>query len=463
MSTASMLGTPERPLRVAIVGSGPSGFYAANALLKAEAASEVDLFDKLPTPFGLVRGGVAPDHQKIKTVTRAYDKIASEACFRFFGNVRVGVDVTPLDLTSHYDAVIWAVGAESDARLNIDGEDLAGSTSATAFVGWYNGHPDFQHQQFDLSTEAVVVVGVGNVAMDVTRVLVKSPDALASTDIADHALAVLRGSAVREVHVLGRRGAVQASFSPQEIREIGELDGVDLIVDPADLELDEASAAWLAQSGDKNVERNLDYLRERALAGPTGAPRRVVLHLNTSPIAIHGVDGRVSSVTLGRNRLEGQDGRVIARDAGGRVEQPCGLVLRAVGYRGVPIAGVPFDERRGRIANEDGRVVSAPGQAMPGQYVVGWAKRGPSGLIGTNRGDSQSVVGLLLEDLVGQMPATTGTPAALRATLAERGVRIVSYADWQRLDALECSEGAACGKVRQKLATVADMLAALDK
>ncbi|MEZ4241829.1 MAG: FAD-dependent oxidoreductase [Myxococcota bacterium] len=446
------IGTAERPLRVAVVGAGPSGFYAAAALFASGKTVHVDMFDRLPTPYGLVRGGVAPDHQKIKNVIRVYDKTASQEGFQFLGNVRVGQDVTIDQLLAAYDQVVLAVGCESANELGVPGEALLGSHSATEFVGWYNGHPDHLDRTFDLSCTAAVVVGVGNVSMDVTRILVRDRDELAKTDIADHALAVLRESKVTDVHVLGRRGPVQAAFSPSEIKEIAELEGVDLVVRPEDVELDPGSAAELEASPDKTVHDNVAFLESIAGRAPT-APKRVHLHLLTSPVAYRG-EGRVEQVEVGRNRLEPRaSGGLSARDTGERSVIDAGLVFRAVGYRGIPIPGVPFDDRRGIVPNTAGRV-QRDGAPVERLYVVGWAKRGPSGLIGTNRADSKATV----EEMIADLP---GLDAAPRAPLALPDT--VCWTDWQRIDAEELARGTSSGKLREKFVRVADMLATLGR
>ena len=460
------LGSVARPLRVAIVGSGPSGFYAAAALFKAkDLAVRVDVYDRLPTPYGLVRGGVAPDHQNIKAVIKAYERTAAESGFRFFGNVHVGRDVQVDDLYARYDAVIYAVGAESDRKLRIPGADLPGSYSATELVGWYNGHPDFQDRDFDLSeVTSVVVVGVGNVAMDVARVLAQRPERLEPTDITDEALARLRESAVREVHVLGRRGPVQAKFSPAEIREIGGLPGVDLVVRPEDAEVDAPSQAWMdALEGreQRTIQKNLDYLAERAAAGPGDASRQVRVWLCTSPTAILGEE-HATGVEVERNEMTpGEGGEPWCEGTGQTEVIPAQLVFRAIGYRGIPLPGVPFDAKSGTIPNEDGRVLDAEaGEAIPGAYVVGWAKRGPSGLIGTNRADSVATVQALLADLVGTAPRALVEEDVvdwIRRVIPE----VVTFEDWERLDALEVAEGERRGKVRHKFTRIEDAIAAL--
>ncbi len=457
------LGTPERPLAVAIVGAGPSGFYAAEALLKAPGLTvRVDLFDRLPTPFGLVRGGVAPDHQKIKSVAAVYEKTAQDPRLRFFGAVKLGRDFTAEELSARHDAVIYAVGCESDRHMGIPGEDLAGSHSATEFVGWYNGHPDHRDRTFDLSAGAVAVVGVGNVAMDVTRILAQNPDQLAKTDIAGYALDALRKSGVKTVWLLGRRGPVEAAYSPAEIEEIGELESADLVIDPAEATIDEASKAGLA---DPAAKKKAEYVQEHAKKGEGSRERKVRARFRVSPVEITGENGRVSAMRLEKNKLV-DDGKGGVKSVGTGVFETIkvGLVLRSVGYRGIPLPGVPFDEKSGHIPNDAGRVVPAPGKpALPGQYVVGWAKRGPSGLIGTNRADSVATVQALLADFkAGTLPAVSD--ASLDATLkllADKKVRALSFADWQKLDVLEKAAGAKAGKIREKFTSVEDMLAAL--
>jgi ferredoxin/flavodoxin---NADP+ reductase len=451
------LGTAARPLRVAIVGAGPAGFYAAEALLKQkELVCRIDFINRLPTPYGLVREGVAPDHQSIKAVTRVYEKLAAGEQVRYFGNVTFGKDLGHEELRRHYDQVVYAVGAQSDRRMGIPGEDLAGSLPATIFVGWYNGHPDYSDLQPDLSAERVLVVGNGNVAMDVTRILATAPDELATTDIADHALAALRESRVREVVMLGRRGPVQAAFTTPELKEFGELAGVDVIVDPADLELDERSQAALAD--DKVATKNLELLRAYAARGATGAERRIVMRFLVSPVELIGAEGRVAAVKIERNRLvQSDDGSLRPRGTGEYETIPCGMVLRSVGYKGVALPGVPFNEASGTIPNVAGRVSSQrDGTIVPGEYVVGWAKRGPSGVIGTNKPDAVATVQAMIEDLAELQPAPEDGDIA--ELLRARGVEYVSYADWKLLDGHETQAGAAQGRPRVKVTAVDAML-----
>ena len=450
-----------RPARVAIVGSGPSGFYAADALIKAEPEVAVDMYDRLPTPFGLVRGGVAPDHPKIKNVIRIYERIAKNAAFSFLGNVQVARDVSVEELRAHYDAVIFTCGAETDRSLNIPGIELAGSHTATEFVGWYNGHPDYLQRSFDLSQEVAVVIGQGNVAVDVTRVLAKTVDELKNTDIAAHALEALAASRVREVHMVGRRGPVQAAFTNKEIRELGELADCDLVFnDPDDFELNAASQAELDDAANIGAGRNWKVLQELRAQQPAGKSRRIVVHFFRSPRELRG-NGRVESLVLERNRLAGEAGNQWAEGTGKSEPMDCGLFFRSVGYRGVELPGVPFEARRGVFPNEAGRIV-AEGAPVPGLYAAGWIKRGPSGVIGTNKPDSVETVQKLLEDLPALPGCETPDTAPLRELLAARNVRVVSYADWQRIDAAETARGKPRGKPREKFTTVAEMLAVLE-
>ncbi|HWQ22726.1 MAG TPA: FAD-dependent oxidoreductase [Gaiellaceae bacterium] len=447
-----------RPLRVAVVGSGPAAFYAAGQLLASEdPVVQVDLIERLPTPWGLVRLGVAPDHPQLKTVSRAFEKIAQRPGFRFLGNVEVGRDVSHEELAARYDAVIYAVGSQTDRRLGIPGEDLPGSWAATELVAWYNGHPDFQALAFDLSVERAVVIGNGNVALDVARMLALTREELAPTDAADAAIEALASSGVREIVVVGRRGPVQASWTPTELQELGELAGADVLVDPAELELDPASEAELA-SASNLVQRNVEILREFAARTPSGKARRIRLRFRLSPVAILGSE-RVEAVELVRNRLEaGAGGRVRAVPTDEREVLPCGLVFRSVGYHGLPIPGVPFDEGSGTIPNEAGRVLGSGGAPLPGVYCAGWIKRGPTGVIGTNKKDAAETVDALLEDArSGRLPQ----PAAgsLDELLAERGVEVVTYAGWEAIDAVERARGAEQGRPRVKLCSWDELLA----
>jgi ferredoxin--NADP+ reductase len=447
------------PLRVAIVGSGPAGFYAAEHLQKhGDLSVEIDMFDRLPTPYGLVRLGVAPDHQKIKSVTKAYERIAASPGFRFYGGVELGRDLTDEDLAVHYHAVVLAVGAPEDRAMGIPGEDLRNSLSATDFVAWYNAHPEHVHLDVDLSVTDAVVVGNGNVAVDVARILVTDPDELAKTDIADHALERLRASRVRTVTMLGRRGPAQAAFTPKEVRELGELTGVTLVVDPRDLVLDGMSRELLDEDG----ERVMHALESVAGRTPAEGDRVLRLRFLTSPTALQG-DGVVAQVETVRNELVEQDGAMRPRATDDTGAIPAGLVLRAVGYRGIPVPGYPFDDRAAVVPNALGRIVDpGTGEPIPGRYVAGWIKRGPQGVIGTNKGDAKETIAALVEDLeAGRLPEPPQpTAAAADARVRERVADVVTWADWCAIDQAECAAGAPDGRPRRKFATIADLRAA---
>src|SRR3954471_13706604 len=463
------IGTASQPLRVAVIGAGPAAFYAADHLLKQPALHvEVDMFDRLPAPHGLVRYGVAPDHPKIKTVTRAYDATAAHPRFRFFGNVDLGRHLTLDDLRRHYHQIVFATGAQTDRRMGIPGEDLAGSHPATEFVAWYNGHPDYCECEFDLSVERAAVVGVGNVAIDVARILVRTPDELATTDIADYALDALRRSRIKEVFLLGRRGPAQAAFTNPEIKEIGEMADADVIVRPDEVTLDPLSRAELEGSHDRELVRKVEILQGYAIRKPEGRARRLHVRFLVSPVEIIGdPEGRVTRLRLVRNTLVADDkGKIAAKATGEFEDLDVGLVFRSVGYLGVPLAGVPFHERWGVIPNEKGRVID-PGTSspVPGLYVAGWIKRGPSGVIGTNKPDAVETVTAMLEDAA---TGAVGEPAQPEAGAAEALVRArqpdaVTYADWRALDALELANGKSCGRPRLKYTTVQGMLAALGR
>jgi ferredoxin/flavodoxin---NADP+ reductase len=433
-------------MRVAIVGSGPAGFYAAGALLAAEPPAEVDMLERLPTPWGLVRLGVAPDHPKLKSVSRAFEKIADRPGFRFLGNVEIGRDLTHDDLVRLYDAVIYAVGAQTDRRLGIPGEDLPGSWPATVFVAWYNGHPDFQDIPFDLDVERAVVIGNGNVALDLARMLALTREEIAPTDASDASIEAIASSALKEIVVVGRRGPAQASFTTPELQEMGELAGADVFVDAAQLEGAEPQGT--------NAERNLAVLRELATREPAGKPRRVVFKFFHSPVAILGED-KVEGIELVRNELDADERAV---PTGETETLECGLVFRSVGYRGVELPGVPFDERSGTIPNEGGRV-------EPGVYCAGWIKRGPTGIIGTNKKDATETVALLLEDVAaGRLePKPDVSAAAVDELLAERGVRVVEYAGWTAIDEAERAAGEKGGRPRVKFCTWDELLAAAER
>lgn len=457
----SNLGTAQSPLRAAIVGSGPSGFYAAEALFESGHVVVVDMFERLPSPFGLVRSGVAPDHPKLKEPIRAYERIAENPGFRFLGNVTVGRDVSVEEMTACYHAVIFACGAQTDRKLEIPGEDLRGSHAATEFVGWYNGHPDYRDLDFDLSHETAVVIGQGNVAVDVCRILCKTPAELEHTDIAGHALERLSQSRIRDVYLIGRRGPAQAKFTHKELRELGQLADCNPVVRPEELELDPVSREQLLDRCERAVAMSYEVLQSFVARPPATRRRRCQIRFLRSPLALEG-EGRLERVVLGKNRLEGEASHQTAKATGETEQLACGLLLRSIGYRGTVIPGVPFDERQGIFPNRDGRIVDWQGVILPGLYATGWIKRGPTGIIGTNRADSAATVASLLADLPNLPAEAKGGADAVMPLLQARGVRWVSYADWQRIDAAEQQRGESAGKPREKFTRVQEMLRLLD-
>lgn len=463
----AQLGTEVTPLRVAIIGSGPSGFYAADALLRQTTyAVEIDMFDRLPTPYGLVRGGVAPDHQKIKSVTKVYDKIASHANFRLYGYVEFGKDITHDELKAYYNAIIYAVGAQTDRRLGIPGEDLPGSYAATEFVAWYNAHPDYAHLEFDLSQEAVAVIGNGNVAMDVARILASSYEELRKTDIAHYALEALKNSKVRDIYLLGRRGPAQAAFTNPELKELGELADVDVIVDPNEGTLDPLSKAALEVNPDAVAEKNIKTLNDYLHKPPQGKQRRIHMRFLVSPVEIIG-DQHVEAIKLVKNELQqASDGTLRPRATGVYETLPVGIVFRSIGYTGVALPGVPFDEKAGVIPNQMGRVIDpATKQPITGEYVVGWIKRGANGVIGTNKPDSVETVNSLLQDVPNMPPLdpAKATRQAVEDLLNERKPEHVTYNDWQVLDMLEMQNGQAIDRPRLKFSQIDEMIDAVEK
>ena len=445
-------------MRIAIIGSGPAGFYAAEALLKrTDTAVDVDVFDRLPTPYGLVRGGVAPDHQKIKSVTRVFAGTAGRPSFRFVGNVQLGRDVTVEELRRHYHQILYATGNEGDRRLGIPGEGITRCTPASVFVGWYNGHPDYRNARIDLSVPRVAVVGNGNVALDAARILLRTRAELERTDIAAHALDALVHSQVREVFVLGRRGPAQAAFTPGELEELGELEAADPVVDPAEL-ADGAAAGEEARKG------NLDLLRAYAARAPRPGAKKLHLRFLVSPIeVVADGTGGVAGLALERNRLETRPDGSLAAVGTGQVEQlDVGMVLPAVGFAAQRIAGVPYDEKAKIIANVDGRVVDAATRAViPDEFVVGWARSGPQGLIGEHKRASAQVVAHMIADGAGLEARALPPREAIDALLRERGVKLVSFQDWKQLDDVEVARGARRGAPRDKIVDVEAMLAVL--
>lgn len=462
------VGSESNPLRVAIVGSGPAGFYTVSNFLKyPELSVEIDMYDRLPTPFGLVRGGVAPDHQKDKSVTRAYDKSARQPNFRFYGNVEFSSHVSLEDFKHYYHQVIFTVGAQVDKSLGIPGEELRGSHSATDFVAWYNGHPDFADLEFDLDAESVAVVGIGNVAVDVARMLCKTPAELHETDMATYAVEALSNSNVKNVYMLGRRGPAQAAFTPPEIKELGELEGADITVPADEAALDDETRAEVEAAQDKNVIKNVQTVQAYAEHQLEGKGKQLTIRFLVSPTEIIGDEhGHVKAIRIVKNELvRSEDGTARPRATDKEEVIPVGLVFRSVGYRGVPLAGVPFNDRWGTIPNEAGRVTTESGELVNGLYVAGWIKRGPSGVIGTNKTDAQETVACMVEDVKAGKHLNPDHPGVedARAFVMSRQPTCVSYDDWSRIDAAELANGEAEGRPRVKFTKVADMLAVIGK
>lgn len=455
----------ETPFRVAIIGAGPAGFYAAGHLLKQKShVVTVDIFDKLPVPYGLVRSGVAPDHQKIKNVTYVYAKTAAQEGFRFFGNVEYGRDIGLEDLSNHYHQVYFSTGAQVDRRLNIPGEDLQRSYSATDFVAWYNGHPDYTDLQFDLSRRCVAVVGVGNVAVDVCRILCRTVDELKRTDIADYALEALAESQVREVYMLGRRGPAQAAFTHPEAKELGELPGADIFIPEREAELDPGSEAWMSAHGNRLTAKKVELIQR--LAKKTGGqkPRRLSLRFLVSPEVLHDDGaGGIGRVTLRRNTLAAEGDRLRPVPTDTTEELPAEVVFRSVGYRGVPLPGLPFRDDWAVIPSEKGRVT---GDGIScGVYVGGWIKRGPTGVIGTNKPDAMETVRCMLEDLeAGHCFDPDHTdPESVDRLLEDRCGSVFRWEDWTELDRLEIAAGDALSRPRVKFTSTESMLKALGR
>ncbi|UCG23525.1 MAG: FAD-dependent oxidoreductase [Chloroflexota bacterium] len=461
----NQVGTEAQPLRVAVIGAGPAGFYTAERLFKQkDLVVEVDMFDRLPTPYGLVRAGVAPDHQKIKSVTKVFDRVAGNIGFRFFGYVEIGRDIDLADLEKHYHQIVYATGAQTDRRLNIPGIDLAGSHAATSFVAWYNGHPDYRDLEFDLSVESAAVIGIGNVAVDVARILCRTPDELEETDIADHALEALRASRVKDVYMLGRRGPAQGKFTSPELKELGEMSDADLIILPEEAQLDELSEQSLA-TADRGTLRQVEIINDFAGRPASTRSRRLHLRFLVSPTELcDDGDGRVSTMRIVRNELYATSaGTLRSRATDNHESIDVGLVFRAVGYRGVPIPGVPFYDDWGVILNVNGRVVETDTQRPRiGHYTAGWIKRGPSGVIGTNKPDAAETVEQMLSDLSESRLLKPPSPTAEAAgkLIKDRQPEFFSFDDWRRLDQLEIERGQMIGRPRVKFTRIADMLAA---
>jgi ferredoxin--NADP+ reductase len=463
------LATDTNPLRVAIFGSGPAAFYAADYLLKQTAiVVQVDMFDRLPTPFGLVRYGVAPDHQKIKSVTRVFDKIAAHPRFRFFGWFGYGQEISLADLKGFYHQMLFATGAPTDRHMGIPGEAFAGSYPATEFVAWYNGHPDYRECQFDLTQERAAIVGVGNVAIDVARMLCRSPEELATTDIADYALDALRASRVREVYLLGRRGPAQAAFTNPEVKELGELADADVFVPPEEAKLDDLSRAELEHGKDPLTQKKVEILQAYALHKPTGKSRRLWIRFLVSPVELMGnAAGQVVGMRLVKNVLAKTEAGTLTAKATDQFETlPLGLVFRSVGYRGLPLPEIPFNDRWGVVLNEKGRILDPnTKQPLVGMYTSGWIKRGPTGVIGTNKPDSVETATCMLEDAAQGLTLKPlhPDPGSVEQFVRARRPNYFSYADWLKLDELEIARGQAQGRPRVKFTSTQEMLAALGR
>ncbi len=456
----SALGTQDNPLQVAIIGAGPSGFYAAEALFKSQQEVRVTVIDRLPAPFGLVRYGVAPDHPKLKQAILVYQKIAQNPGFSYLGNITVGRDISVDDLLATHDVVIFACGAENDRKLQIPGSDLPGNHTATEFVGWYNGHPDYRDREFDFSGQVAVVIGQGNVAADVCRILAKTVDELKATDISQHALDALAQSNIREIHMVGRRGPVQAKFTHPELRELGELKVCDIFVRKEDLELNPASEAELEDVHNRANIKNYELLKEFSARPAARKKRRLWLDFLLSPLEIRG-EARIESLLLGKNRLQGAPGNQWAEATGETCEMKCDLLFYSIGYRGAPIPGVPFDEKRAVLPNVAGRICDGD-KIVSRLYTAGWIKRGPTGIIGTNRACAVETVNSLLEDLPHLGGGGKSGKDGLVALASQRGIRIVDYAAWEKIDQVEIERGQQLGKPREKITSVDEMLAVVD-
>ena len=465
----TQVGTETNPLRVAIIGAGPSGFYVAEHLLKQDVlAVEIDLFDRLPTPYGLVRGGVAPDHQKIKSVTKVYDRTALDPRVRFYGGVSFGEHLTLADFETLYHQVVFTTGAQTDRRMGIPGEDLLGSYPATAFVAWYNGHPDFRDLEFDFSHACAAVVGVGNVAVDVARILCRTTEELAKTDIADYALEALSQSKIKKVYMLGRRGPMQAAFTNPELKELGELEGADLYVPPDEAELDAFSRQALETGTDRAAARKVEMIQNYAKRLSGDKRRQLIMRFLVSPVELRGNEsGHVISMRLVKNELYATDaGTLRPRATDVHEDLPVGLVFRSVGYQGVPLPEIPFDDRWGVILNQAGRILDAEtSQHRVGLYTAGWIKRGPTGVIGTNKPDALETVNCMLDDAAAgaMLRPECPKPEDAASYILQRQPQYVSFGDWQRLDAMEVERGKALGRPRLKFTRIEDMLEAIRK
>ncbi len=443
--------------KVAIIGSGPSAFYAAQALFKSELTIQVDMFEKLPTPFGLLRGGVAPDHQQMKTVAKSYEKIAQHESFRFFGNVEIGKDITFEHLKKHYNSVVVAVGAETDRKMNIPGEDTDGSHTATEFVAWYNGQPSYQSKTFNLDGTSAIIIGQGNVAVDVTRILAKPISELQKTDITQNAINHLKDSRITDIYMIGRRGPAQSAFTVLELKELGHIEGVNLKIHD-ELQLSKEDNEELEQSS--KARKNIEELK--SLKANENMKNKKTIHIlfYSSPVEIIEENGGIKKVRFEKNRLEGSAGTQKARPTGETFDIDCDLLLRSIGYRGVPFKGLPFDDRSGTIPNDKGQVIRMDGSIIDNVFVTGWIKRGPSGVIGTNRSDSIETITTCLAQL---QNTSIEDPKDIELILSEQNIQYLSYADWKIIDEYEVSQGEKVGKPREKLTSIEEILSILKK
>ncbi|MGI9534784.1 MAG: FAD-dependent oxidoreductase [Thermodesulfobacteriota bacterium] len=454
--------------RIAIIGSGPAGFFAADHLFKnSDLNIEIDMYDKLPTPFGLVRTGVAPDHQKIKTVTKVYDKIAANPKFRFFGLIEFGKHITLDDLKMHYHQVLFATGAQTDRRMNIPGEDLKRSHTATEFVAWYNGHPEFTNHEFDLSVEKVAIIGIGNVAVDVARILCRSEDELSNTDITDYAFEKLKSSNVKEVYMIGRRGPAQAAFTNPEIKELGNLEIADAVTLKEEVELDELTSSYLTNNQDRSAETKIQRLKEYSNNTKT-KNKCLTIRFLLSPVELLSDDnGNVKALKLVKNRLFKSDDGSLRPKASDEYEiLNVDMVFRSIGYYGIPLPGIPFNENWGVIPNENGRITDIEeNNTLTGLYVTGWIKRGPSGVIGTNKTDSAETVSLMVEDIQNNNTFHPDSPSAekIESLIKERNPEYIDYEDWLKIDKEETERGEKEGKPRVKFTKVEDIKEHLNK
>ena len=449
--------------KIAVIGSGPAGFYAAGELFRQQSWSiKVDIFDRLPTPYGLVRGGVAPDHQKIKSVTKIYSRIAENENFRFFGNVEFGSDIHRSDLLELYDALIYAVGSPSDRSLGIPGEELPGSHSATEFVAWYNGHPDFREHKFNLSAKDVFVIGMGNVALDVARILAKTPEELSKTDIADYALETLFESQIEDIWLVGRRGPLQAAFTPVEVREFLELESADVMLEGGLLKLDAESQRILETDASKDTKKNIEILKQISEKNSSNKKKRVHFLFLASPLEILG-NGCVEKIRMVRNELvKRDDGSLRPQATGDFMEENAGLIFRSIGYHGNPLADVPFDHNSGTIPNECGQIIDEDQDKSlrTREYVAGWIKRGPTGVIGTNKQDAVETVHRMLETFLQEKiePRQQTDSSGIESLLKERNVDYVSFEDWKLLDEYETEAGQEQERPRVKVTSIEKML-----